>query len=159
MKLRPTIFISLVILVTFVLTQFGNELGTYPQNSHIQTASFINHFSQIDTFDFDYEEFDKAMEKLRADLEVLRNENIKIEFDSDKFKEEMEKLSSELENLKMDDLNFELEFDTEEFKKNMKELAEELKNQKLTFHHEFDFDMTELKDEMEALKEEMKDIK
>ena len=97
------------------------------------------------------------MERLRTELESLRNHKFKFEFDSDEFKEEMKQLAVELKNLKMKDLHIELNFDSDEFKKNMEELAEELKNQQFTFQ-DFEFDMSEFKEEMKELKEEIKNF-
>lgn len=158
MKSRSTIIISFFILMSVVLIQFGTKLDVYPPGSSIKTASFINYFSEIDTFDFNAKEFESAMEQLRTELEVLRNQKFKFEFDSDKFKEEMKQLAVELKNLKMKDLNVELNFDSDEFKKNMDELTEELRNQQFTFQ-EFEFDMSEFKEELKELKEEMKNFK
>lgn len=155
MKSIHTIIISLFILIAVLLTQFDTKLDVYPADSNTNTASFINHFSEIDTFDFNEKEFESEMEQLRTELETLRNHKFKFEFDSDEFKEGMKQLAVELKNLKMKDLHIELNFDSGEFKKNMEELAEDLRNQQFTFQ-DFKFDMREFKEEMKKLKVEMK---
>lgn len=155
MKSSHTIIISFIIPIAVVLTQFGSKLNVYPPDSNINTASLINYFSEIDTFDFNEEEFESEMEQLRTELEALKYHKFKFEFNSDEFKEEMKQLAVELKNLKMKDLHIELNFDSKEFKKNMEELAEELRNQQFTFQ-DFDFDMSEFKEEMKELKKEMK---
>jgi chromosome segregation ATPase len=154
MKSKPTIIISFIILTAVALTQFGIRLNVYPPDSNITTASFIYHFSEIDTFDFNKEEFESEMEQLRAELEGLKNHKFEFEFDSEEFKEEMKQLAAELKNLKIEDLNVELNFDSGEFKKNM----EELRDQQFTFQ-DFEFDMSKFKEEMKELKEEMKNFK
>ncbi|MCH7722628.1 MAG: hypothetical protein IIC76_04695 [Bacteroidetes bacterium] len=52
MKSSHTIFISFIILIAVLLTQFDTKLDVYPADSNTNTASFINHFSEIDTFLF-----------------------------------------------------------------------------------------------------------
>ncbi len=157
MKSSYTIIISFIILMAVVLAQFSSKLDIYPLDGNIKTASFINHFSEVDTFDFNKEEFESEMRQLHTELEVLRNHKFKFDFDSDEFKEEMKQLAVELKNLKMKDLHIELNFNSGEFKKNREELAEELRSQQFTFQ-DFEIDMSEFKEEMKELKEEMKNF-
>jgi hypothetical protein len=157
MNSRSKVISGFLILITLVLTQFGFKLNTNPLNSNIQTASLFNSFSEIDTFDFDREEFESEMKELHSELKKLRHHKFNIKFDSKKFKEEMELQSSDLKNLRLEDFHIDVEFDSEEFRENMKELEEELRDQKITFQ-DFHFDASEFKKEMEALKEGMKDI-
>ncbi|MCH7722629.1 MAG: hypothetical protein IIC76_04700 [Bacteroidetes bacterium] len=89
------------------------------------------------------------MERLRTELESLRNHKFKFEFDSDEFKKNMEELAEELKNQQFTFQDF--EFDMSEFKEEMKELKEEIKN--------FNIDFKDLNMEMEKLNGLLKDLK
>jgi predicted nucleic acid-binding Zn-ribbon protein len=151
MKKKLTVFIGLIFLIiVFFAFQFSisKPYLTIPSNSRL---------SEIDTIDFDTDEFKKEMEQFREELKAIKKEEIKIEFDSEKFKEEMKEFAVEMEKFRKEDFKFEFDFDTEEFKKNMKELTRELKNKELALT-DFDFDMSEFKEQMKELNKELKNI-
>jgi len=153
MKRISTILLSGIVLFTIVLTQFGMRLSTFPAGRNIQTASLLAHHSVTDTFDFNTEEFEKDMEKLNEELEILKDQEFNFDFDNDEFKKQMEKLNYELGELDLGDFRF--EFDDTEFRNNIDELKKELAEQKYSFH----FDMDNFKEQMKELREELKDIR
>ncbi|UCH64430.1 MAG: hypothetical protein JSW63_07275 [Ignavibacterium sp.] len=150
MKKKLTVFVGLTFLIILFFT-FQSSIS----KPHINNNE-NSHFSEIDTFDFDTEEFKKEMEELREELKSLKKEKIKIEFDAEKFREDMEELAVEMENLRKKDFKF--HFDSEQFKEDMKELSMKLKDKKIVIK-DFDFDMSEFKEQMKELKKELKDIK
>ncbi len=149
MKSIPTIIISFIILTAVVLTQFGIRLNAYPPDSNITMASFIYHFSEIDTFDFNKEGFESEMEQFRVELEALKNHKFEFEFDSEEFKKNMEELAEEMRNQQFTFQDF--EFDMSKFKEEMRELKEEMKN--------FKIDFKDLNIEVEKLNGFLKDLK
>jgi chromosome segregation ATPase len=92
------------------------------------------------------------MEKLKEELEVLKDMKFHFDFGNEEFKVQMENLKDELSELDFEDFHF--EFDDEEFKMNMEELKKELKGKKYSFH----FNMDNFKEEMRELKEELKHL-
>jgi chromosome segregation ATPase len=153
MKKRYTILLSGIILFIIVLSQTGMRLSIYPAELNIQTASLLQYNSLADTFDFNTEEFEKEMEKLKEELEVLKDREFRFDFDTENFKEQMKKLKEELSELNFEDFRF--EFDDTEFRNNMEELKKELAERKYSFH----FDMDNFKEQMKELREELKDVK
>jgi uncharacterized coiled-coil DUF342 family protein len=148
MKKKLTVFIGLIL---FIILFFAFQSSI--SKPHINNKE-ISHFSKIDTFDFDTEEFKKEMETLREELEAFKEKEIKIEFDAEKFREDMKELAVEMENLRKEDFKF--HFDSEQFKEDMEELSMKLKDKKIVIN---DFDMSEFKEQMKELKKELKDIK
>jgi chromosome segregation ATPase len=153
MRRRTTIFLSAVVLIVIGITQLGMKSNTIPEGGNIQTASFLAHHSVTDTFDFNTEEFEKEMEKLKEEFEVLKDQEFNFDFDNDEFKEQMEKLNDELGELDLGDFRF--DFDDTEFRNNMDELEKELDEKKYSFH----FDIDNFKEQMKELREELKDVK
>ncbi len=152
MKRRSTIFLSAVVLIVITITQLGMKTNTIPVGGNIPAASLLKHFSVADTFYFNTEEFEKEMEKLKEELEALKDQEFHFDFNNDEFKEQMEKLNEELSDLKFKDFHF--EFDDAEFRKNMDELIKGLDEKKYSFH----FDIDNFKEQMKELREELKDI-